>query len=158
MSPMIIAALHALAAIVWVGGMVFLSLILVPVFRRGTFGADRRILFQTLARRFRVVVWVAIAVLLVTGPFLIHARAEAFENRDSWGSVLRLKLAVAAVLVVLTAVHDFWLGPLVGRLRREGSDASPADQVLIRLSVLIARLGLLLAVVVVVLAVVLVRT
>ncbi|WP_447978220.1 DUF4149 domain-containing protein [Candidatus Nitrospira bockiana] len=153
----LLAWLHVVSAVVWIGGMVFLSLILVPVFRRGTFGADRRILFQTLARRFRVVVWISIAALVLTGPFLIAARSGSLDQADAWGSVLRIKLGLVAGLVIVTALHDFWLGPLVGRLRREGSETSPADQFLIRMSVVIARLGLLLALAILFFAVTLAR-
>jgi len=64
-----------------------------------------------------------------------------------------------AGLVLLTAVHDVWLGPLVGRLRREAPEIpSPADLLLIRTTAVVARLGLLLGVLVLFLAVALART
>ena len=70
----LLAWIHLLAAMVWIGGMVFLSVVLMPVFRRGTFGADRRILFQTLGRRFRIVVWIMVGILIVSGPLLVSSR------------------------------------------------------------------------------------
>jgi copper resistance protein D len=155
----ILAWVHVLAAVVWLGGMVFLSVVLVPVFRRGTFGADRRILFQTIARRFRIIVWLMIGILVLSGPLLISSRTGTLEEPEAWRSVLHLKLWIAGGLVLLTAVHDAWLGPLVGRLRREASETpSPADVLLIRLSTVVARVGLLLGVIVLFLAVALART
>jgi uncharacterized membrane protein len=155
----LLAWIHVLAAVVWMGGMVFLSVVLMPVFRRGTFGADRRILFQSLGRRFRAIVWLMIAILIVSGPLLISSRTGTLEEPDAWRSVLHMKLWVVAGLILLTAAHDFWLGPLVGRLRREASEIpSPADLLLIRLSTVVARLGLLLGVIVLFLAVALART
>ena len=77
------AWIHLLAAVVWLGGMVFLSVVLVPVFRRGTFGADRRILFQTLARRFRVMVWVMIGILVLSGPLLVSSRTGTLEEPEA---------------------------------------------------------------------------
>lgn len=154
----VLAWIHVLAAVVWLGGMVFLSVVLVPVFRRGTFGADRRILFQTLARRFRIIVWIMIGILVLSGPLLISSRTGTLEEPEAWRSVLHLKLWIVAGLVLLTAVHDIWLGPLVGRLRREASETpSAADLLLIRLSAVVARLGLLLGVIVLFLAVALAR-
>ena len=144
----VLAWIHVLAAVVWLGGMVFLSVVLVPVFRRGTFGADRRILFQTLM----------IGILVLSGPLLISSRTGTLEEPEAWRSVLHLKLWIVAGLVLLTAVHDIWLGPLVGRLRREASETpSAADLLLIRLSAVVARLGLLLGVIVLFLAVALAR-
>jgi copper resistance protein D len=155
----ILAWVHVLVAVVWLGGMVFLSVVLVPVFRRGTFGADRRILFQTIARRFRIIVWLMIGILVLSGPLLISSRTGTLEEPEAWRSVLHLKLWIVGGLVLLTAVHDAWLGPLVGRLRREASETpSPADVLLIRLSTVVARVGLLLGVIVLFLAVALART
>ncbi len=93
--------IHVLAAVVWLGGMVFLSIVLVPVFRRGTFGADRRMLFQTLARRFRIIVWIMIGILALSGPLLISSRTGTLEEPEAWRSVLHLKLWLAAGLVLL---------------------------------------------------------
>ncbi len=155
----VLAWVHVLAAMIWLGGMVFLSVVLMPVFRRGTFGADRRILFQALARRFRIVAWIMIGILVLSGPLLISSRTGTLEEPEAWRSVLHLKLWLVAGLVLLTAVHDVWLGPLVGRLRREAAEIpSPADLLLIRVAAVVARLGLLLGVVVLFLAVALART
>jgi copper resistance protein D len=155
----VLAWVHVLAAVVWLGGMVFLSVVLMPVFRRGTFGADRRILFQALVRRFRIIVWIMICLLVLSGPLLISSRTGTLEEPEAWRSVLHLKLWLVAGLVLLTAVHDVWLGPLVGRLRREASEMpSPADLLLIRVAAVVVRLGLLLGVVVLFLAVALART
>ena len=70
---------HLLAAVLWIGGMMFLSFILVPVFKRGTFGADHKVLFQTLARRFRITVW---------GSITARCHRDTggeFENRHAGG-------------------------------------------------------------------------
>ena len=154
----LLAWLHVVAAITWIGGMVFLSVVVLPVFRRGSFGADRRLLFQTLARRFRIVVWMTIVLLIVTGPLLVSSKTGTVEASEEWRSLLHVKVWLVAGLVLLTAVHDFWLGPFVGRLRRNGSDSSPADQLVVRLSVVVARSGLVLALAVLFIAVALART
>lgn len=155
----LLAWVHLLAAVVWVGGMMFLSFILVPVFKRGTFGADRRVLFQTLARRFRITVWGSIFLLVITGMLLVSSKTGTLAEPEGWRTVLTTKLWLVAVLIGLTGVHDFWLGPLVGRLRKESLDSpSSADQLLINLSMWVARLGLLVALTVLFLAAALART
>jgi uncharacterized membrane protein len=146
--------IHALAAVLWIGGMFFLFLVLAPVLKRGTFGADRRFLFQALARRFRVAAWVSIALLVVTGPLLIISKGGSFVEPEGLRSVQNVKLLLVTILIALTAMHDFWLGPLVGRLRKESPQAqSSADQLLVQTTTAIARLAVLLAIAILFLAV-----
>ncbi|MEP6935104.1 MAG: hypothetical protein ABI988_14400 [Nitrospirota bacterium] len=44
--------LHLLAAISWIGGMIFLSVMLVPVLKREPFVSQKALLFRTIAWRF----------------------------------------------------------------------------------------------------------
>jgi hypothetical protein len=60
--------LHVLATVSWIGVMIFLSVVLVPVLKHEPFASQKALLFRTVARRFRVVVWGAITILLLTGP------------------------------------------------------------------------------------------
>lgn len=122
---MIFAAwVHLLGAVAWIGGMLFLSIVLVPVFKRDGFAGDRRVLFQVLAVRFRLVVWPSIILLLVTGPILLTFRNESLFEPWAWPVLLKVKLGLVALLLSVTAMHDFWLGPRVARL--EGLTAGPA--------------------------------
>lgn len=141
--------LHLLAAVVWIGGMLFLSLVLMPVLKQNGLAGERRLLFVALALRFRAVAWTSIFVLLLTGPLLLIGRGEDWR--------LELKLILVALLIALTAVHDFWLGPWAGRLVRVSSESRGLwERTLVRISPWIARLGLLLALVILLLGVALV--
>lgn len=72
MLPLAIAlALHALAAVVWVGGMVFAYWFLRPVAGRSLDSPERLKLWHGVFARFFPVVWVAIAVLLITGYYMV---------------------------------------------------------------------------------------
>ena len=151
--------LHLLVAVAWIGGMLFLSLVLVPVFKREGFAGERATLFQSLALRFRLVVWASIVTLVATGSMLLASRVESLAEPATWPFVLKLKLTLVAVLIALTAGHDFWLGPkAAGLARRPSVDRSEAEQRLIRLSPWIARLGLLLALIILLLGVAVART
>lgn len=150
--------LHLLVAVVWVGGMVFLVLTLVPALKETPFAGQRGPLFRAVAYRFRMLVWISIVVLLLTGPLLLGQRAEALQP-SSWPLAIQVKLLLVSLLIGLTALHDFWLGPFVGRLMRLSPGArQPAEDLLMRVAPWVARLGLVLALAVLLAAVALVRT
>ena len=94
--------LHLLAAVAWIGGMVFLSLVLVPILRHEPFALQRGALIRAVALRFRLVVWVAIGVLLTTGPLLLLSRGLSFGDPGGRPAVLAVKLILIAILLALT--------------------------------------------------------
>lgn len=123
--------LHVLAAVTWIGGMLFIALVLVPVTRRLPDPVLRTRLVHELGLRFRTVGWVAIGVLVGTGlvnlwlyPFLLGS------PRFHW------KLGLVILALILSAVHDFVLGPRAG-----GPGADPSARVraswLARINVLV---------------------
>ncbi len=56
---------HILAATVWIGGMLFLVLVVVPWLRKGT-RSDAAVLLRETGERFRNVGWICFVVLLIT--------------------------------------------------------------------------------------------
>jgi len=101
--------LHVLAAITWIGGMLFIALVLVPVTRRLDDPALRTRLVQDAGRRFRAVGWVALAVLVVTGLLNLWIHPVLLSSpRLHW------KLGLVGLALILSAFHDFVLGPRAG--------------------------------------------
>src|SRR4029078_11195307 len=108
--------LHVLAAVSWIGGSIFLSVVLVPVLRREPFASQKVALIRITALRFRPVVWGAIAILLLTGPMLLHQRGISMMNPSEWPTILSINLRLVAILLLLAVTHDLILGPRVGRI------------------------------------------
>ena len=67
-------SLHLLAALLWLGGMFFLAAVGAPVLRRVEPVALRRELFTRIGVQFRLVGWIAIGVLVVTGVGNLYFR------------------------------------------------------------------------------------
>lgn len=130
--------LHVLAAITWIGGMVFIALVLVPVTRGLADPALRTRLVQEAGRRFRLVGWIALVLLLLSGLANL-----AFRPYLLGVPRFQMKLGLVVVALALAALHDFVLGPRAG-----APGAPPAARV--RAS-WIARINLLLVLVIVVL-------
>lgn len=101
--------LHVLAAMVWIGGMLFVVLVLVPVVRGQADPALRARLFHQAGVRFRAVGWAALAVLLATGLANLWLRPYLLTlSRFQW------KLGLVVMALLLSVVHDFVLGPRAG--------------------------------------------
>ena len=150
--------LHLLAAVGWIGGMVFLSLVLVPALKRESALSQRATLFRAIAVRFRAVVWCSVAVLVVTGPMLLAHRGLSLLEPSRWPSALTAKLVLVLTLLALTGAHDFVVGPRVSRIQHQPeSDRIGIDRLLVAWSPWLARLSLVLALAVLLLAVALVR-
>jgi putative copper resistance protein D len=150
---------HVFAAVSWIGGSIFLSVVLVPVLRREQFASQKALLFRTVAMRFRMVVWASIATLLLTGPLLLHERGISIMNPSGWPTVLSVKLGLVAILLLLTMTHDLIVGPRVGRILQIPAESrTKSDHAMVGWSPWIARCSLLLTLAVLLAAVVLVRT
>ena len=116
-----IAAVHVLAACVWVGGTVALVFAAVPVMRRAE-GPARAEAMRALGRRWRPLGWGAMAVAILTG--LLLAEDAGALNRESLDTRYDRILIAKAILIVLliagSLVHNLVLGPRLQRELREG--------------------------------------
>lgn len=108
--------LHLLAAVVWLGGSLFLVVVLHPALRRNAEPAAYLPLVRQVARRFRPWGLGSLAVLLVTGVALLVGTWGWRIPGAPYGTMLLVKLGLVLLLLVLTVAHDFWLGPRLGRL------------------------------------------
>lgn len=154
--------LHVLAATAWLGGMFFLMLVVVPWLRRGDRASAAKLLAET-GVRFRAVGWACFGVVLITGTFNLWVRGVRLHDfgRAEWlaspfGRTVLLKLGVFAVVVALSAVHDFAVGPSAAAEIARAPD-SPRAHALRRQASLLGRTTFLLALLLVALGVAVVR-
>ena len=139
--------LHILASAVWIGGMVFLSIILVPVSRRPEYHGVASSLIHGTGVRFRTVGWICLGILLLTGTFNLHYRGIGWAvlgGGGAYGLVLAVKLLLVLIIFLISALHDFLIGPRAMRLWQADS-SSPESMRLRRLASLMGRSNLVLA-------------
>jgi len=158
MLPFLNVWLHILAAVIWIGGMLFLSLIAVSVLRRIEAPLVRRDLFRAMAQRFRGLVWICIAILILTGIVNVLYYGNTTAG-SPYMTVLHIKLGLVVFLVVMGLLHDFVIGPRAARaLSRDGLPPTGTDLLMVELAPWIGRFNLLLGIVILMLAAALTRS
>ena len=100
----IVFYLHLLGATVWVGGLIVLAG-LVPAARQA--GAERPVI-QAMARRFGVISWTALGLLVLTGTIMAL---------DRWSQSLILKIGLVLAVAMLAAWHSVMAGDQSPRAR-----------------------------------------
>jgi copper resistance protein D len=153
---------HVLAAMAWLGGMLFLGLVGAPVFRSIEPAELRQRLFRDLGMRFRSVGWWAIGILVVTGTANLYFRGwltwdGALGSPAFWstttGRVLAVKLLTVTAMILISAVHDFVHGPAASRLVAGSPEAIRAR----KRAMMLARVNAMIGIIVVIAAVRLAR-
>ncbi len=139
--------------------MLFLSLIAVPLLKKDPDPSSAQRGFINLAKRFRTLVWMALALLVITGSILLPNHVDLSITLVEWPTLLLIKLLLVLLLVVASLAHDKFLAPKVRTLKRKpAAELTSLDKILIRFSPLIGRLTLLLGLAILFVAVLLVRT
>ena len=117
---------HLLGVAVWIGGMVFLGAVAVPVARASGGPEASRKLITTVARRFAPFAGAAWLLILATGMGLIHHRGLTLGDLSAtdYGQKLLAKLVILLAIGVLALVHGLWQGPSVRRAEEAGDAAA----------------------------------
>jgi putative copper export protein len=154
--------LHILSATVWIGGIAFLVLVVVPWLRAGGRGVAGAFLLET-GERFRSVGWICFAVLLVTGGFNLWIRGVTPGRflqpewlASSFGRMVLFKLSAFGAVLVAGIFHDFVIGPAAARAILADPESQEAGR-LRRQAAMLGRVDALLALILVGLGVMLVR-
>ena len=155
--------IHLLAAITWIGSMVFLVVVLVPTLREHNEPKLTSQFMLSAGLRLRFVGWILFALLALTGIAAVSYRGYTLADaasgslfRGFWGHVLGAKILLFVVVLGVSYWHDFRLGPKASQhaLSAPGSQESTR---LRRRASWCGRVILLLALAIVALGVVLVR-
>lgn len=131
--------IHILAMATWLGGMIFLAAVVLPVLRRGPEHQLGAFMAQA-APRLRVVGWTCLTLLGVTGFAQLQFR------HHSWSHGLPLlKILIFSTIVLISLAHDFWLGPRASQAMRQ-APGDPSTLKLRRVALGMGRITALLGI------------
>ena len=149
--------LHILCATLWVGGMLFLVLVLLPAIKNHP---ERRNLLGSVGIKFRLAGWIALIVLLLTGLFNMHYRGVSLADltANSYGKLFLTKLILFCITLIISAYHDFYIGPRSIKMMAD-THAANARQTkrYVKTARIVGELNMLLALIAVALGILIVR-
>lgn len=130
---------------VWLGGLLFQSHVLLP----GLLRAGHARVGVELLRRARPVSWVALLLLLVTGLHNLSRLSLSVLTETHVGTLLALKLLLVIVVLMLSAHRDFGLLSRLARKLEAGQEGARQlraiawiDRAMILLGAAVVYLGL----------------
>lgn len=161
--------IHVLAAFIWLGGMLFIALVLAPVSRKIEPLTLRANILKEIGTRFRLVGWICIIILLITGVLNIFNKGMSHTIflpsqmlLTEFGRILAIKLTFVFLMIILSFIHDFFIGPrltaLMQGIKQNNSNLAVSKDTLTELQKLrwqvswLARLNTLFGLVIIFLA------
>lgn len=147
---------HILGVAIWLGGLLFVSFVVLPILRHRQIAPLRSTILLTLGLRMRILGWITLFVLFVTGITNLLTRGYTLQDvfsaifwSSQFGSILQWKLILFFITIGATALHDLYYGPKSAQLAALLPENHP-DRIRIRrlsswLGRFIALLGLALS-------------
>jgi len=149
----IILWLHLIFITVWIGSQVLTAFAVVSAVRRIENRDDRLDVLRTFTRRFSLIAWGSLLIIVITGGGLTGDRIDTIkEGVDNiydlrWGWIFSIKMTLVLVMVALVAFHSYVLGPRLMDLNQRAVDQIEGGDTRIRRlqvqSGIVAALGLL---------------
>ena len=150
MSEAITPWIHIVAVAVWIGPQFFMFLVTVPAVRVIEDPAVRLQVMRVIVTRFGWLAWAAMAVIVLSGVSNLFQEAEEFghiwDTEYRYFQIFSTKMVLVGLMVILTALHTFVIGPKQLRLLEEMRSDSTEAAGLRRVSIIISSLTLLLSI------------
>ncbi len=153
MSDAITPWIHIVAVAVWLGPQFFMFLVTVPAVRVIDDPAVRLQVMRVIVTRFGWLAWAAMAVIVLSGVSNLFQEADEFghlwDTDYRYFQIFSTKMVLVGLMVILTALHTFVIGPKQLRLLEEMRSDSTEAAGLRRVSIIVSSLTLLVSVAVV---------
>ena len=150
MSDAITPWIHIVAVAVWLGPQFFMFLVTVPAVRVIEDPAVRLQVMRVIVQRFGWLAWAAMAVIVLSGVSNLFQEADEFghiwDSEYRYFQIFSTKMVLVGLMVILTALHTFVIGPKQLRLLEEMRSDSTEAAGLRRVSIIVSSLTLLVSV------------
>jgi uncharacterized membrane protein len=123
-------ALHMIATVIWIGGLVALAFLAPPLLARLP-AAEREAAREASARRFVPLAWLCLAIFVVTGLTQMSANSNytgLFVDHNPWSSAILAKHVVVGLMAGGLAYQTWVLYPRLERAALGLTDDDPRVQ------------------------------
>jgi len=144
--------LHILGATFWIGGMLFLPLVLLPSIKNNH---ERTQLLMATGLKFRFYGYIVLALMFITGVMNMGFKGIQFSwrffNETHYGRLVVLKVILFLSLVLISLTHDLIAGRnFLRHMQKEESSkvrliARWTGRILLLISLIMAYIGVLLS-------------
>jgi uncharacterized membrane protein len=125
-------AMHMLATVIWIGGLLFQALFLLPALKNLNTPSVSIELLERLRTRFQPAAWLSLAILIGSGLIQMSANPN-YEGllalRNLWSQAIFLKHLAFGLMILLAAYQSFILYPALTReLLRQKRENGPGPE------------------------------
>jgi len=127
--------IHITTAMFWLGGMLFFVAVIIPISRKKMYEKFRSSLINQIGTRFSRMSWGAFGLLLITGITNLLTKGFSLSDlvtaqfwKSGYGSTLHTKLHFFILMLILSAVHDFYIGPKATELMEQQPGTSKTQK------------------------------
>jgi len=116
--------LHLLATVTWIGGIVAISILVLPAARKSLSPPDQLAFLEALQKRLEPLAWFSLSRWIATGLFQLSANSHYngfFNVSTQWSLAILVKHGLVGVMIVVSAVQTWEALPAIRRtlMRRE---------------------------------------
>jgi uncharacterized membrane protein len=141
--------LHMLATVAWVGSLVAISILVLPVSARTLKQPDRIIFITALQKRLEPIAWFSMGLLAVTGLFQmsLNPHYNGFLSISSqWSIAMLVKHSLSLIMVVMSAILTWEVLPAIQRTLLQKNKAKEEELAkLNRREIILLRTNILLS-------------
>ncbi|MFZ5857098.1 MAG: CopD family protein [Chloroflexota bacterium] len=123
--------LHMLATVAWIGGIVSISILVLPAAHKSLKPADLLAFIEAIQKRLEPLAWFSLGLLIATGLFQLSANSHYngfFDVSTQWSLAILIKHGLVVVMVVVSAVQTWEVLPAIRRtLMRRDKGASEEE-------------------------------
>jgi uncharacterized membrane protein len=146
--------LHMLATVTWIGSLVSIYVLILPIAGRALKPVDELALLDGVQKRLEPIAWFSVSLLVATGLFQMSVNPHYngfLSTSGQWSLAILAKHALVVVLVAVSAAHTWDVLPSMRRLLMRRDKADPEqilrlqrrERALLRASLVLAMLILL---------------
>ena len=99
--------LHIIGGAFWIGGLLFLPLVLLPGIKEHP---DRKRLLIAIGLKFRFYGYIVLGIIFITGLLSIYFKGVSFSwlsfTESRYGALVSLKIILFVTMIIISLFHD----------------------------------------------------